>query len=278
VEQAFSLVKDLAAELSAGELRLPSLPETVVRIRNTLSKQDFSVVELARLISAEPALVGGILTMANSFAFRRSGKETTDLQVAISRIGAGMVRNVATAFALRQLRARAEFKAVEHLLAPEWTRSTRAATVTYLVAQRSRAVKPDEALVLGLLHNIGRIYLYSRAPQFPELFASAEKLEELLASWQAGVGKAIIESWHLPESVAEAVGRQDDGVDDGEECPPMVDILTVSLPIVRADNPPEEVLDALTGRADAVRLKLTREQLAEIVAERDSAGQSLGLG
>jgi hypothetical protein len=86
--------------------------------------------------------------MANSFAFRRSGKETTDLQVAISRIGAGMVRNVATAFALRQLRARAEFKAVEHLLAPEWTRSTRAATVTYLVAQRSRAVKPDEALVL----------------------------------------------------------------------------------------------------------------------------------
>jgi HD-like signal output (HDOD) protein len=58
VEQAFSLVKDLAAELSAGELRLPSLPETVVRIRNTLSKQDFSVVELARLISAEPALVG----------------------------------------------------------------------------------------------------------------------------------------------------------------------------------------------------------------------------
>ena len=277
MEEAFSLVKDLAAELSAGELHLPSLPETVVRIRNALSSQDFSITELARLVSAEPALVGGILTMANSFAFRRSGKETTDLQVAISRIGAGMVRNVATAFALRQLRARAEFKCVEHLLAPEWARSTRAAAVTYLVAQRSRAVKPDEALVLGLLHNIGRIYLYSRSPQFPELFQSQEKLDELANAWHPSVGKAIIESWHLPDDVAEAVGRQNE-VDAGEDCPPMVDVLTVGLSLTTPDELPEEALETLVNRDDTKRLGLGLEQLNEILAERDTAGQSLGLG
>lgn len=277
MEEAFSLVKDLAAELSAGELHLPSLPETVVRIRNALSKQDFSIEELARLISAEPALVGSVLTMANSFAFRRSGKETTDLQVAVSRIGAGMVRNVSTAFALRQLRASAEFKCVEHLLAPEWARSTRAAVATYLVAQRSRAVKPDEALVLGLLHNIGRIYLYSRSPQFPELFASQEKLNELADAWHANVGKAIIESWHLPENVADAVGRQNE-IDSGEETPPMVDTLTVGLSLATVDDLPEEALDTLASREDTKRLRLKREQLVEILAERETASQDLGLG
>ena len=68
VPQGFALVSGLARELTKGELHLPSLPESVVRIRNALSKPDFTIDELARLITGEPALVGSILTMANSVA------------------------------------------------------------------------------------------------------------------------------------------------------------------------------------------------------------------
>ncbi len=222
-QQAFSLVESLAQELSAKDLRLPSLPEVVVRIRNALANPDFHIDQLARIVGTEPALVGTILTMANSSAFRRTGKETTDLRVAISRVGAGMVQTAATTFALRQLRASAEFKAAEPLLAPEWQRTGRAAAAAYLVAQASGAVKPDEALVVGLIHNIGRIYLLSRAPQYPELFSSPDDLAELVDQWHAEVGKAIVESWSLPADVAEAVGRQHVPGDE-EETPPMVDV------------------------------------------------------
>lgn len=276
--QGFSLVSGLAAELSSGNLQLPSLPEAVIRVRNALAKPDFTTEELARIITTEPALVGSIFTMANSIAFRRSGSETNDLKIAISRIGIGMVQTAATTFALRQLRESAAFQEVEHLLAPEWDRSARVAAATYLIAQKSRKVKPDEALIVGLLHNIGRIYLYSRATKFPEIFESPEQCEQLMASFHTGVGKAIIEHWNLPGETAIAVEQQDDS-SPSPDVPAMCCILTSGIAIASlTDQPqPEEVL-ALATRTDFARLELSEENIIRIVDERVAIRQELGLG
>jgi HD-like signal output (HDOD) protein len=277
-EQGFTLVSGLAAELSSGALKLPSLPEAVIRIRNALSRPEFTIDELARIITTEPALVGTILTMANSVAFKRSGNDTSDLKIAISRIGAGMVQTAATTYALRQLRESAEFKEVEHLLAPEWDRSGRTAAATYLIAQKLRQVKPDEALIVGLIHNIGRIYLYSRAPQYPALFAAQQDTEQLLASWHAGVAKAIVEFWNLPAAVAEAVERQDE-IEAGETLGPMVSVLAAGIAIaaLAAEPTPEETV-SLAQRPDFRLLGLREELIIKITAERDAVRQELGLG
>jgi HD-like signal output (HDOD) protein len=277
-QQGFTLVSGLAKELTKGELHLPSLPETVVRIRNALSKPDFTIDELARLITSEPALVGSILTMANSVAFKRSGQETTDLKIAVSRIGAGMVQTAATTFALKQLRDSKNFKEVEHLLAPEWARTSRTAATAYLVGQRSRRVKPDEALVVGLIHNIGRIYLLSRAPTYPELFQSPEAIAQLLDSWHAGVAKAIVEFWHLPAETALAVELQGD-IETDPERHPMVPVLTVAIALASLDAAPSpEETSALVQRVDFQLLGLSEVNIHKIVAEREEVRQGLGLG
>jgi len=278
-EHGFTLVSGLASELSKGEIKLPSLPEAVVGIRNALSQPDYTVDQLSRIITSEPTLVGTILTMANSVAFRRSGSETTDLKIAISRIGTGMVQTAATTFALRQLRESAEFQAVEHLLAPEWKRSGLTAAAAYLIAQKTRQAKPDEALIVGLIHNVGRIYLYSRAPKYPELFASKEDTEQLLSSWHAAVGKAIVEFWNLPDEAAEAVEHQDEIDDDPESARPvMASILTAAIAIagIGAEPTPEETV-ALAQRPDFKRLSLREELIIKLAAERDTMRQELGL-
>lgn len=277
-EQAFSLVSGLASELSAGNLELPSLPEAVVRIRNALSKPDFTVEELARIIQTEPTLIGSILTMANSVTFRRAGNETSDLKVAISRIGVGMVQTAATTFALRKLRESDDFKEVEHLLAPEWKRTAKTAATTYLVAQKTRALRPDEGLVVGLLHNIGRIYLFSRAPDYPELFETPEDRDEILSSWHANVAKAIVESWAIPSETIEAIARQD-AIDDDEEAPKVYSVLTVGIALAAIGNDPApEETAALLERWDFRRLGIIEETIAEILAERDACAAELGLG
>ena len=276
-EQGFSLVSGLAAELSGDKLKLPSLPEVVIRIRNALAQPEFTVEELARLITPEPALVGSILTMANSVAFKRSGNETSDIKIAISRIGAGMVQTAATTFALRQLKESEEFKGIEHLLEPEWRKSGQTAAAAYLVAQKFRKVKPDEALVVGLIHNIGRIYLYSRAPQYPELFASESDVETLLDSWHTSIAKAIVEYWNLPDEIALAVEQQDE-ISEAEECTPIVDVLTAGIAIrALADEPTPEEMESLANRFDFLRLGLGERRIAELVAEREDCRQQLGL-
>lgn len=277
-EHGFSLVSGLAAELSSGDLKLPSLPEAVVRVRNALAQPDFTTEQLSRIITTEPALVGNILTMANSIAFRRSGSETTDLKIAISRIGVGMVQTAATTFALRQLRESSEFQEVEHLLAPEWDRSSRVAAATYLIAQKTRKVKPDEALIVGLLHNIGRIYLFSRATKFPAIFESPEDSEQLMDSFHTGVGKAIIEHWNLPAEAATAVEQQDD-IDQSLEAPAICAVLTAGMAIAAlTEEPATEEMLALAGRKDFQRLEFSEENILKVVEQRAAIRQELGLG
>lgn len=276
----FTLVEGLATELTRGELKLPSLPKTIIRIREALSSQDYGIAELARLVGAEPVLAGNILTMANSVTFRRgAGQETTDIQVAISRIGTGMVHTAATAFTLRQLRDSEDFKAAEKWLAPEWVCASRTAATTYLVAKQAGLVKADEALVLGLIHNIGRIYLYSRAPLYPKLFACEDRLTSLVDSWHAAVGKAIVEMWGLPSIVSEVVAKQNEPEVDEEEHPPLLDVLKIALSIAASEeaNPPE-ALEELAQRPESLRLGLTNDDLAEIDANREDLRQQLGLG
>lgn len=277
-QQGFTLVSGLAAELTKGELHLPSLPETVVRIRNALSRPDFTIDELAKLITGEPALVGTILTMANSVAFRRSGQETTDLKIAISRIGAGMVQTASTTFALRQLRDSKSFKEVEHLLAPEWARTGRTAAAAYLVGQRSRLVKPDEALIVGLIHNIGRIYLLSRVPKYPALFETPSEIAKILDSWHAGIGKAIVEFWNLPAETAQAVELQDEIADDPAH-PPMVAVLSTAIALAPlSEQPTPEEIGALAQRIDFRRLSIGETEILKITAEKEVVRQGLGLG
>ncbi len=277
-EKEFSLVSGLAAELTKGDLKLPSLPEVVIRIRNALAQPDFTIDELARLVTAEPLLVGTILRMANSFGSRRSGGvETTDLEIAISRIGAGMVQTAATTFALRQIRESAEFRGVQQLLAPEWTCASRTAATAYLVAHRSRRAKPDEALIVGLIHNIGRIYLLSRSPRYPELFAAPDQVAILLDSWHAGIAKAIVECWNLPAETALAVEQQAQ-IDDPEQTT-MGSVLTTSIAIAAlTPEPTAEEAAALAARPDFRRLALADTDIAAIADQRDVVAQGLGLG
>jgi HD-like signal output (HDOD) protein len=276
-ELEFSLVSEFAAELSSGDLKLPSLPETVVRIKNALTQPDFTADQLARIITPEPALVGTILTMANSVAFKRSGNETTDLKIAISRIGAGMVQTAATTFALRQLKDSAEFAEAAHLLTPEWSRASRTAAVTYLIAQKTRQVQPDEALIVGLIHNIGRIYLLSRLPQYPALMDSEKDTAQLLESFHAGIGKAIVEFWKLPTTVSEAVEHQED-IDYSDSRAATTVVLTAGIAISNlADQPAPEEIVALAQRPDMQRLKLKEELIIHIADARESIRQELGL-
>ena len=277
-QDAFTLVQGLAADLSAGEIRLPSLPRTVVRVRNALSKPDFSAAELARLVGAEPALAGAILSMANSMTFRRAGRETTDLTVAISRVGAGMVQAAAMSFALRQLRAGAAFKQVEHLLAPEWRCSARVAAACFALARASRRAKQEEAMVVGLIHNVGRIYLYSRAADYPTVFDSEDSLHALVEHWHPGVARAIVESWQLPAEAAEAVAHQEDASDAGNPFP-MLDLLTLARALEEAPVPlVEDTASALANRADARRLGLNASVLREHADVLEETRQALGLG
>ncbi len=274
--EAFAIVQKLAAELSGGQVDLPSLPRAVVRLRNELAKPGFDVQKLAQLAATEPALAGSILTMANSVACRRAGRETLELNVAIPRIGADKVQALAMRFAVHQLQGNRHLGRSKELLEQEWANGRRVAAACYMVAERNRQLNPDEAMIIGLIHNVGRIYLLSRADDYPTLFDSQEILMDLVNSWHASVAKAIVESWGLPAAAVEAVGSQSE--EDNGPRGFMSDVLRLALALSEmTEQPTAEVLQQMARGRSCRGLNLAAADLAAIWDGREATRLNLGL-
>ncbi len=207
---AFDFVRTLAAELSVGNVDLPSFPEIAVRVRRVLSDPKSSVEQVVRVVGSEPALAARLLRIANSASLNRSGRAVTDLRTAINRIGYNMVRSASISFSMAQIRTSNKLAGLEHHLNDLWQRSTSVAAFAYVLARTCTKVNPDEAMLTGMMHGIGKLYVLTRVIDHPELFASNTMLNQIIGEWHASIGKAILENWKFPESMAQAVGDQAD--------------------------------------------------------------------
>ncbi len=277
---AFQFVKDLAAELSTGKVDLPSFPDVAVRVRRVLADERTTVEQVVRVIGSEPALAARLLKMANSAALNRSGKSLTDLRTAINRMGYNMVRSAAITFAMAQIRLAGNLKRIEPQLETLWRHSTHVAATSYTIARKFTTINPDEALLTGLLHSIGKLYILTRAEGHPELFADQGAIEQIMRDWHASIGKAILENWDFAEEVANAVAEHEDITREHSGPTDLTDIVTVgNMMAAFADNPDNIELNMQGIRAfekmqidGAKCLDVMRESQDEINALRQALG------
>ncbi|MCU0977258.1 MAG: HDOD domain-containing protein [Steroidobacteraceae bacterium] len=205
-----SLVQMLAADVSGGRLELPSFPDVVIRIRQALSDENVSVEKVARLVGTEPALAARLLKLANSTALNPGGRAVTDLKAAITRMGHNLVRTSALSFAMGQIQRASEYRGIAGQLRQLWESATRVSAVTHAVAKRMPRCHPEEAMLSGLLHTVGKTYILTRFAGSQPLAGREEELSGIMAGWHASVGKAVLENWGLPEQIVSAVERQDE--------------------------------------------------------------------
>jgi HD-like signal output (HDOD) protein len=205
---AFSFVERLAQDLKNERLELPAFPEAVLRIQQALQSPDTDTGDIVRILGSEPALAARLLRIANSAEFRRADGEITDLRKAVSRMGFNVVRSVAVAFAMRQLRRKERYSAAAQAeLERIWKESLDVASISYVLAKQFTRLGPDQALLAGLLHVLGQLYIVMRAE---EMEVDENQIKEVASHWHATIGKAILESWGLPESLQRAIEHQDD--------------------------------------------------------------------
>jgi HD-like signal output (HDOD) protein len=264
---AFEFVRSLAAELSSGKIDLPSFPEIATRVRQVLQDPKSSIDQVVRLVGSEPALAARLMRVSNASAFNRSGKQVTDLRTAINRIGYSMVRSAAMAFAMSQLRRGAKLERLQSRLDQLWQNSTQVAALAYVLARTSSKVNPDEALLAGMMHGIGKLYIMTRAAQHPELFVDNETLDEICGSWHASIGKAILENWEFSDLMANAVGDQDDFSREDEVEPDLRDVIAIAVLMTsyEADIPGLQI--ALNGLPATVRLGLDEARIHTVIED-----------
>jgi HD-like signal output (HDOD) protein len=270
---AFAFVQALAAELNKGELRLPSFPDAVLRIRKALADENCTTDRLARIAASDQVLAGRLLQLANSALLQRGADRVTDLRTAIQRLGFAMVRNAAMSVAMEQiLRARALGASVNDVKVL-WRSSTRVAALSYVVAKRFTRLNPDEAFLAGLLHNVGKLYILMRADEHAELFADEEQ-RRALDGWHGSIGRLIIEHWGFSEAQAAAAEDYLD-VERKPYHPDLTDVVQVATLLdamaTQPDAPPVHLDELRSSR----RLGLRQEQANDIIRQSNEEIRAL---
>jgi HD-like signal output (HDOD) protein len=97
-----------------------------------------------------------------------------------------------------------------------WRHSLACGIGTRLLAIAKRVPKPDKLFVAGLLHDVGRLVLFSqggrKAQEIFELRSGAERMllreaeMKVLGFDHAQIGEALLRAWRYPNNLINAVG------------------------------------------------------------------------
>lgn len=202
----FEFIQGLTADLSAPLLVFPTSLSATMNIRRAILHDDISNDTLARIVGAEPVLSAQILKLSNSVAFNPVGKINTDLKVATMRLGYVKVRNLTIAVGMKQLTEHKGLnKDISQLMEGLWNRSVRVAAFSYVLASSLSHVNADDAMLAGLLHDVGKFYILNRANHYQALFVTQRALWNLVDAWHTSIGAAILDNWSISDNIRDAV-------------------------------------------------------------------------
>ena len=246
--QEFNFVQELAKDLSAGSLDLPSFPDVVAKIRRVLADDRCSIDQIVQILGAEPGLAARIINISNSAALGPSADPITDLRMAVNRIGFNMVRNTTMSYGVAQTRSAYTLKESRATLESLWDECAHVAALCFILAKKYTKLNPDEALLVGLMHGIGKLYILGRADKHPELFNDQESLMQVIEKWHAAIGSAILENWGFEGYFGFAIENYRNYEREHNETADYTDVLTLAAlfsQFVRAQTDMEVQLDQI---------------------------------
>jgi putative nucleotidyltransferase with HDIG domain len=201
--QRFQMLADIAKELS-GEVVFPTYFDAVLRLRKILNDPDLSMADIAHAVAVEPLISAKLLQLANSAAFNAGGKQLVDLKSAITRLGLNSVRTTALSIVMTQLmraKGMADFSELTHSL---WEHSITTAAAANIVARKLSRQNPEEAMLAGLIHDLGAFYMLYRATQYDELRHRPDTVKYLIIQWHESIGVSLLNALGLPEEIVES--------------------------------------------------------------------------
>lgn len=201
--QRFQMLEDIAQELS-DELIFPTYFDTSVRLREVLRAPDVPLQRVQAAISAEPLVSSRLIVLANSALYARGGPPVRDIKTAIQKLGLEVVRATATAIAMKQMMMARDIAEFGEMTKRLWSHSLMTAAAAAVIARKFKRSTPDEALLAGLVHDLGASYMLYRAAQYPELRARPETLRHLVMQWHESIGVSLLHALGLPEEVVTA--------------------------------------------------------------------------
>ena len=197
-EQEF--LDNINKAINDNSITLPTLPEVALRIRDAVEKENSGAREIADMVATDQALSARLLQVANSPLYR--GRVTIDsIQMAITRLGNKLIRNLITSLAMKQI-FQATSDTMDTQLHATWEQSVQVAAICRALSRQVPHLQAEQAMLAGLVHNIGSLPVLVMAENYPELIEDGIKLRNMVDSISPHIGETILKTWGFPEGMS----------------------------------------------------------------------------
>ena len=208
-------VESKVQRIVAGIGNLPTPPVVFHQIQKVLNDSDTGAIQVAAVLSEDPAMSMKVLKLTNS-AFYGLSRQIESVRQAVMVVGTEAVRNlVLSASVLDMFRGKGGNQESQETF---WRHSLATATACRVLARqgmRKRIVDPDTAFGCGLLHDIGKIVIAcfldadaARLDDQRQKDHSAQDFEvedRVLGYNHAQLGGFLAGQWKLPQKIVEAI-------------------------------------------------------------------------
>lgn len=198
-DNLYQLSSDIVKEFN----EMPKFPENILYLQKMLDNPESKITDISRNIAMDISLAADLLKIANSAQYMFS-KKVNNITDAVKIVGIRGLKNLLLSYGTH--------KVFKKGLKEHWDHANKTAFYGYVLAKKYVSKKDilDDVYIGGILHDIGKIILFSVNPKTLERisdFCKQRKIDRnILENLSAGlnhaeIGALIAEKWNFPDNL-----------------------------------------------------------------------------
>lgn len=233
------------------EMEVPSLPDIAFKLRKAI-QAEIGVAEAVKIIQLDPVMAAKLIQVANCPLYLTAIPAKTCFE-AVNRIGLKATQNLVISLSLKQI-FHSQNPLIKKILDRVWRQSIYISCICYVLASETKKVNPEEALLGGLVCDIGIVPFLNFAANLPEDYYKEESLERVIPFIRGPVSAYILREWSFPEELYEIPLYADDWYQHRGNQISLIDIVVLSRLHSKIGTPEMANLPEITSIPAASKL------------------------
>lgn len=189
----------LYEDMMGDKVSLPSMSEAAQRIQAVFSEEYVGADKVAAVLMTDPAISAKMIRVANSPVYQ-GVVATVTIQTAIVRLGMNTTFKLVMAYAVNEL-FNSRFAYAKERMKALMAHSRKVSAISRLLAKHTGLFDPEQAMLAGLIHDLGVIVVVEYLQQQAEQPCDPEKMEKTIQSMRSQIGGMLMRKWNFSKEL-----------------------------------------------------------------------------
>lgn len=203
--KAFAL--ELREDIAKNRIKLPTLPAISLEALLVVNDAASSMADVAKIITKDTSMAARLVRYANSPLYRGI-HNVSSVKAAITRIGIDAVKHAILSLAMRDVFTTA-YRSIQIRMEALWKHSVAVASRAALLAEYFPHLNRDEAMLAGLIHDVGIIPILIKAKDHEMLLEKEERLDKLIQALHMNLGRFMLTHWSFDQAMIDVAATHD---------------------------------------------------------------------